>query len=157
MSYKRAITGILDSLGANKSYTGYDYVVYGLLLMLEEKESVTCITKSLYIDIAKQYNTTWNCVEKNIRTVVKSVWNSANSELLKKIFKRSTKEKKPTNKEFFKYMYDYIMEVEGNLCADTTVISGICPISNRYCESLSVYYTNLFNTPEEERTKLYDA
>ena len=87
MNYRRTITSILDSLGANKSYTGYDYVVYGLLLMLEDKESVTCITKSLYIDIAKQYNTTWNCVEKNIRTVVKSVWNSMNSDLLKLIFK----------------------------------------------------------------------
>ena len=37
MNYKRAIISILDSLGANKSYTGYDYVVHGLMLMLEDK------------------------------------------------------------------------------------------------------------------------
>ena len=154
MNYKRAITSILDSLGANKSYTGYDYVVHGLLLMLEDKESVTCITKSLYIDIARQYNTTWNCVEKNIRTVVKSVWNSMNSDLLKIIFKRSTKEKKPTNKEFFKYMYDYIVEMDGDLHTDQTWISVICPISKRYCESLSVYYTKLLNSLGDDRTKV---
>ena len=131
MNYKRAIISILDSLGANKSYTGYDYVVCGLMLMLEDKESVTCITKSLYIDIAKQYNTTWNCVEKNIRTVVKSVWSTTNTDLLKIIFKKSGREKKPTNKEFFKYMYDYIIEEDSSLCDSRTWISVICPISNR--------------------------
>lgn len=143
MNYRRTITSILDSLGANKSYTGYDYVVYGLLLMLEDKESVTCITKSLYIDIAKQYNTTWNCVEKNIRTVVKSVWNSMNSDLLKLIFKRSTKEKKPTNKEFFKYMYDYIIQVTHKVQIADKRITVICPISNAYCEALSAFYIKL--------------
>ncbi len=155
MNYKRAIISILDSLGANKSYTGYDYVVHGLMLMLEDKESVTCITKSLYIDIAKHYNTTWNCVEKNIRTVVRSVWNTMNTDLLKIIFKKSGREKKPTNKEFFKYMYDYIIEMDSELCEDRTWISVICPISNRYCESLSVYYTKLLNTLGDDRTKVF--
>lgn len=143
MNYKRAIISILDSLGANKSYTGYDYVVHGLMLMLEDKESVTCITKSLYIDIAKHYNTTWNCVEKNIRTVVRSVWNTTNTDLLKIIFKKSGREKKPTNKEFFKYMYDYIVHLTHGTQSADRHIAVICPISNAYCEALSAFYIRL--------------
>lgn len=143
MNYKRAIISILDSLGANKSYTGYDYVVHGLMLMLEDKESVTCITKSLYIDIAKHYNTTWNCVEKNIRTVVRSVWNTTNTDLLKIIFKKSGREKKPTNKEFFKYMYDYIVHLTHGTQSADRHIAVICPISNTYCEALSAFYIRL--------------
>lgn len=143
MNYKRAIISILDSLGANKSYTGYDYVVHGLMLMLEDKESVTCITKSLYIDIAKHYNTTWNCVEKNIRTVVRSVWNTMNTDLLKIIFKKSGREKKPTNKEFFKYMYDYIVHLTHGTQSADRHIAVICPISNTYCEALSAFYIRL--------------
>ena len=146
MNYKRMIISILDALGASKSHTGYDYVVYGMQLMLEDKECVTCITKSLYLDIARHYNTTWNCVEKNIRTVVNSVWDSGSSELLERIFKKSKKERRPTNKEFFKYMYDHITEMENHVEIPGLQISMICPISNRYCESLSVFYTKILET-----------
>ena len=146
MNYKRIVISILDSLGASKSYTGYDYVVYGIQLMLEDKECVTCITKSLYLDIARHYNTTWNCVEKNIRTVVNAIWDSGNAELREKVFGRSKKKKRPTNKEFFKYLYDYITELENHVEMPGLQISMICPISNRYCESLSVFYTKILES-----------
>lgn len=146
MNYKRIIISILDSLGASKSYTGYDYVVYGMQLMLEDKECVTCITKSLYLDIARHYNTTWNCVEKNIRTVVNSIWDSGSSELLETVFRKSKKKKRPTNKEFFKHLYDYITQIETHMEIPEMQVSMICPISNKYCESLSVFYTKILDT-----------
>lgn len=83
----------------------------GLLLIIEDKERLECITKLIYPDIASLFHTSWNCVEKNIRTVVNSIWESHNTELLKIIFNKSEKDKKPTNKEFFKYMYDYIISL----------------------------------------------
>ena len=143
MNYKRIIISILDSLGASKSYTGYDYVVYGMQLMLEDKDCVSCITKSLYLDIARHYNTTWNCGEKNIRTVVNSIWDSGSSGLLETMFRKSEKTKRPTNKEFFKHLYDYITQIENHVETSGLQVSTICPISNRYCESLSVFYTKI--------------
>ena len=154
MNYRRIIISILDSLGANKSYRGYDYVVYGMQLMLEDEECVTCITKSLYIDIAKYYHTTWNCVEKNIRTLVKDIWNSGNRDLFRIIFRKSVREKKPTNKEFFKYIYEYISEMDRKGENERSWISVICPISNQYCESLSVYYTKLLSVLDDTRTNI---
>ena len=155
MDYEKVIINTLDSFGVSRSYTGYNYVVYSLQLILEDEERIDCITKTLYLDVAKHFHTNWSCVEKNMRTIVNRVWNSHNIELLDIIFNRSNRNKKPTNKEFFKYMYDYIIEMDSELCADRTWISVICPISNRYCESLSVYYTKLLNTLGDDRSKVF--
>ena len=102
MNYEKVIINTLDSFGVSRSYTGYNYVVYGLLLILEDSERIECITKTLYLDVAKHFHTNWNCVEKNMRTVVNHVWDSHNTELLETIFSRSGRSRKPTNKEFLK-------------------------------------------------------
>ena len=104
MNYEKIIVNILDSFGVNRSYTGHGYVVYGLLLIIEDPERLEFITKSLYLDIAKHYRTNWSCVEKNIRTIANCVWDSRNTELLETIFNKSNRDKIPTNKEFLKCM-----------------------------------------------------
>lgn len=144
MNYEKVIINTLDSFGISRSYTGYNYVVHGLLLIIEDSERIECITKSLYIDIAKHFHTSWNCVEKNMRTIVNSVWNSENRELLEIVFHKSNRPKKPANKEFLKYMYDYILTVDDfDLCHFQ--IPAVCPISKTYCESLSLFFLNLSN------------
>ena len=102
MNYEKMIVNILDSFGVNRSYTGHGYVVYGLLLIIEDPERLELITKSLYLNIAKHYNTNWSCVEKNIRTIVNCVWDSHNTQLLEIIFNKSNRDKKPTTKEVLK-------------------------------------------------------
>ena len=143
MNYKRIIVNTLDCLRAGKRYVGYDYVVYGLTLMLEDEDRATYITKSLYVDIAKHYNTTWNCVEKNIRTVVHSIWDLADPELLRLVFKSPNRKKRPTNKEFFRYMYEYIVNINSDVPMSAKEIIVICPISHKPCESLSSFYMKL--------------
>ena len=143
MEYKRMIVDTLDYLGVNKSYLGYDYVVYGMLLTLKDKEYATYITKSLYLDIAKHFDTSWNCVEKNIRTVINAVWNSENVELLELIFKKSSGAKKPTNKEFFRYMYEYITDICRGCEKGEGGLRVVCPVSNKYCEALESFYIKL--------------
>lgn len=143
MNYKRIIINTLDCLSAGKGYVGYDYVVYGLTLMIDDEDRATYITKSLYIDIAKHYNTTWNCVEKNIRTLVHSIWDSADPKLLSLIFRCSDRKEKPTNKEFFRYMFEYIINITSETLPTKKEIIAICPISHRPCESLSTFYLKL--------------
>lgn len=143
MNYEQIIISTLDSFGVNRSYTGYDYVIHGLLLIIEDSEYLDCITKSLYLDIASHFHTNWNCVEKNIRTIVTSVWNSHNTELLDIIFNKSNRDKKPTNKEFFKYMYDYVMQADEHIQIFGQNIPVLCPISNKYCESLRLFCLRL--------------
>ena len=143
MNYEKVIISTLDSFGVSRSYTGYGYVVYGIQLIIEDKERIECITKSLYHDIAEHYHTTWNCVEKNMRTVINSVWESHNDRLLEIIFNKSNRNKKPTNKEFLKYMYDYVIQTGNEIRIADRLVPIICPISNSYCEALSVFYVNL--------------
>ena len=143
MNYEKMIINTLDSFGVSRSYTGYNYVVHGLLLILEDDERIECITKTLYLDIAKHFHTTWACVEKNMRTVVNHVWNSHNIELLEIIFNRTNRSKKPTNKEFLKYMYDYIIQTGNEVQIADKYIPVVCPISNSYCAALSAFYVRL--------------
>ena len=137
---------ILDSFGVHRSYTGYSYVTQGLLLIIEDKDRLDCITKLIYPDIASLFHTSWNCVEKNIRTVVNSIWESHNTELLKLIFNKSAKDKKPTNKEFFKYMYDYIISLSDESLVPDSRVCIRCPISNEYCETLELFCRKLLQT-----------
>ncbi|MCC2253275.1 sporulation initiation factor Spo0A C-terminal domain-containing protein [Ruminococcus sp. CLA-AA-H200] len=143
MNYEKVIMNTLDSFGVTRSYTGYDYVVHGLLLIIEDRERIECITKHLYLDIAKHYHTSWNCVEKNMRTVVNSVWNSRNTELLEAVFSRSSRTKKPTNKDFLKYMYDYVIQPRKEISIAGRKIPFVCPISNNYCEALVSFYIRI--------------
>ena len=143
MNYEKIIINTLDSFGVSRSYTGYNYVVHGLLLILEDAERIECITKTLYLDIAKYFHTNWTCVEKNMRTIVNCVWNSHNVELLEIIFNRTNRNKKPTNKEFLKYMYDCIMQAGSEVQIADRYIPVVCPISNSYCAALSAFYVRL--------------
>lgn len=146
MNYEKIIKDTLDAFGVHRSYTGYNYVTYGLLLIIEDKDRMECITKLLYPDIASFFRTSWNCVEKNIRTVVNSIWETHNTELLNFIFNKSTKDKKPTNKEFFKYMYDYIIKFSDDRLMPESRICVKCPISNEYCETLELFCRKLMDT-----------
>lgn len=148
MNYEKIIKDTLDSFGVHRSYTGYEYTTYGLLLIIDDKARMDCITKLLYPDIASFFRTSWNCVEKNIRTVVNSVWESHNTELLNLIFHKSTKDKKPTNKEFFKYMYDYIIQFSDDRLMPEGSLFIRCPLSNQYCETLELFCRKLLKIAE---------
>ena len=102
------IKSTLDKLIAARTSLGYDYIVYGLLLINEDQTRVSNITKALYIDFAAHYETSWSCVEKNIRNTVNAIWTSENKTILEMIFNRTYMDRKPTNKEFFEYLYDFI-------------------------------------------------
>ena len=97
------IKSTLDKLIAARTSLGYDYIVYGLLLINEDQTRVSNITKALYIDIAAHYETSWSCVEKNIRNTVNAIWTAENKTILEMIFNRTHMDRKPTNKEFFEY------------------------------------------------------
>lgn len=62
------IKSTLDKLIDARTSLGYDYIVYGLLLINEDQTRVSNITKALYIDIAAHYETSWSCVEKTSAT-----------------------------------------------------------------------------------------
>lgn len=148
MNYKYILIETLAKLGTAKTCLGYDYIVYGLLLMYKNPECITCITKSLYIDIAVHYGTTWKCVEKNIRNVITSLWIPENNTVLRQIFNRSSTSDRPTNKEFFKSIYEYICFQLHRTDTMTCTPVFICPSSHSKCQVLEAMFSQLLQTPE---------
>ena len=130
------IKSTLDKLIAARTSLGYDYIVYGLLLMNEDQTRVTSITKALYIDIAAHYETSWTCVEKNIRNTVNAIWTPENNHMLEAIFGKTSIDRKPANKEFFEYLYDFVFLTSESSQTPTVKTSLLCPVCNNKCQVL---------------------
>lgn len=75
--------GLLHRLGITANYEGYFYTAYAVSLVEKQPDRLLLVTKWLYPDIAKQYNTTWQCVERNIRTVISLAWERNPTQLVR--------------------------------------------------------------------------
>ncbi len=97
-----SITKILHELGVPSHIKGYQYIREGIIMLYEKPEVIGGITKELYPEIAKQYNTTVSRVERAIRHAIEVSWNRGNWQLMEEIFGHSVDidKAKPTNSEF---------------------------------------------------------
>ena len=68
------IYDILYRLGITSRYTGFFYTSFAVYLAAQEPECLLLVTKRLYPEVARRYNTNWRCVERNIRTVCELAW-----------------------------------------------------------------------------------
>lgn len=137
MEYSQISIGILKQLKVYNVYKGCDYIVSSIQFIHDNKLTHLPITKILYTDIAKQYNTSNLCVEKNIRKVIDSIWKiEKNKRLLIKIFGPDIS-KKPGNTEFLLSLYNYIESSEHAdylYKSNKGKIKYICPLSNKQCK-----------------------
>lgn len=97
-----SITKILHELGVPSHIKGYQYIRDGIQMIYDNPEIVGGITKELYPDVAKKYNTTVSRVERAIRHAIEVSWNRGNWALMEEIFGHSVDidKAKPTNSEF---------------------------------------------------------
>ncbi len=97
-----SITKTLHELGVPSHIKGYQYIREGVTLVYERPEIVGGITKELYPEIAKKYDTTVSRVERAIRHAIEVSWNRGNWQLMEDIFGHSVDidKAKPTNSEF---------------------------------------------------------
>ena len=68
------IRKVLWDLNIPPTYLGAHYLAYAELLVLEDQRRLTMVTKWLYPEIAARYHTSWQAVERNIRTVISLCW-----------------------------------------------------------------------------------
>lgn len=78
------IYDLLYRLGISANYTGFFHLSYAVYLAVQQPERLLLVTKWLYPDVARQYKTTWKCVERNIRAVTGIAWEK-NPVLLEKL------------------------------------------------------------------------
>lgn len=75
---------LLAQLGVTSNYRGSRYTAYAVCLALENADRLLYVTKWLYPDVARHFNTTVSCVERNIRTAAAMAW-ERNPELLRRL------------------------------------------------------------------------
>ena len=99
---QKSITNTLHELGVPSHIKGYQYIREGIILVYESPELVGGITKELYPEIAKKFETTVSRVERAIRHAIEVSWNRGNWQLMEEIFGHSVDidKAKPTNSEF---------------------------------------------------------
>lgn len=68
------IEEILLRLGVTANYKGYLYILSAAELCLADRENLHLMTKYVYPKVARQYNTSWRAVERNIRTAGAIAW-----------------------------------------------------------------------------------
>ena len=97
-----SITNILHELGVPSHIKGYQYIREGISIIYERPEVIGGITKELYPEIAKKFDTTVSRVERAIRHAIEVSWNRGSWDLMEEIFGHSVDidKAKPTNSEF---------------------------------------------------------
>ena len=105
MLYEKEIKKTLRKLHINGTYMGFNYLVYGIQIVINDPSLLTCICKGFYAEIAIYFNTTIACVERNIRTVKEIAWIKTDSVILKEIFNTTIC---PSNAEFIDSLSIYV-------------------------------------------------
>ena len=97
-----SITKTLHELGVPSHIKGYQYIREGITLVYKKPEIVGGITKELYPEIAKKFDSTVSRVERSIRHAIEVSWNRGSWDLMEEIFGHSVDidKAKPTNSEF---------------------------------------------------------
>ena len=111
--YKRAerlISHMLLDLGVPVHLKGYRYVRTAVILAQEDMSVVGSVTKLLYPEVEKRYNTTDGKVERAIRNAIEISWERGNRTTFERLFGYHAEcgQGRPTNSEYIAAMADVI-------------------------------------------------
>lgn len=107
-SLDQSITHIIHEIGVPAHIKGYLYLREAISMVYNDVELLGSITKVLYPDIAKKYNTTSSRVERAIRHAIEVAWSRGNLDSISSLFGYtvSNTKAKPTNSEFIAMVAD---------------------------------------------------
>ena len=103
---ERRIFKFQTQLGIRSNIKGYNYIKTAITLAYNDSTILESVTKRLYPDIAKIYNTTASRVERAIRQAIETAWMNGNVDVINDIFGYSVcaDKAKPTNSEFIAHV-----------------------------------------------------
>lgn len=102
------ITNIIHEIGVPAHIKGYMYLREAITMVYNDIELLGSITKVLYPDIAKKFNTTASRVERAIRHAIEVAWSRGNIDSISALFGYTINisKAKPTNSEFIAMVAD---------------------------------------------------
>jgi len=103
-----SITAVIHEIGVPAHIKGYLYLREAITMVFNDIELLGSITKVLYPEIARKYNTTPSRVERAIRHAIEVAWSRGNMESIAALFGYtvSVSKAKPTNSEFIAMVAD---------------------------------------------------
>ena len=122
---------LLTLLGADLHYIGFRYTEYALLLMEEDEQCIHSVTKCLYPEIARRYQTSCHAVERNIRTLSQVAWKSEPGLLQK--MAGHTLEKRPTSSQFLAILFACLTNMD-SASHESPFILKISDLCKKYPE-----------------------
>lgn len=110
-SIDRQISKIFVSIGIPPHIKGYQYLRTAIKMCVKDTSIISSITKRLYPDVAKEYDTTPSKVERAIRHAIEVCWNRGKIDHINNIFGSQvfTKNDRPTNGEFIALLADKLL------------------------------------------------
>ncbi len=104
------VTKMLHEIGVPAHIKGYLYLRTAILMAVEDMDVLNAVTKQLYPDIAREYDTTDTRVERAIRHAIEVAWERGNIDMIHDLFGYTIQadKGKPTNSEFIALMADRI-------------------------------------------------
>lgn len=102
------ITTLLHEIGVPAHIRGYLYIREAITMVYHNIEILGNITKILYPEVARKFNTTSSRVERAIRHAIEVAWVRGNIDAISDIFSYtiSYHKSKPTNSEFIAMIAD---------------------------------------------------
>ena len=107
-SIETLVTGIIHEIGVPAHIKGYQYLREAIIIAVEDMDVINAITKVLYPQVAKTFQTTPSRVERAIRHAIEVAWDRGDLDTLQKFFGYtvSNTKGKPTNSEFIALIAD---------------------------------------------------
>lgn len=104
------ITTYIQTIGIPANLKGYHFLREAILLVAENPMRGSGITKDLYPEVAKKFETTASKVERNIRNAIEIAFERGNDDAYVEIFRGTIKQSKgrPTNSEFISMISDKV-------------------------------------------------
>ena len=102
------ITQILHQIGVPAHIKGYHYLRSSIMMSIDNPEIINSVTKQLYPNVAKNFETTPSRVERAIRHAIEVAWDRGDIDVLNSYFGYTIHNSrgKPTNSEFIAMISD---------------------------------------------------
>lgn len=105
------ISKLFKEMGITPAILGHGYLKEAITMVIADKTVLYSVTKILYPEIAKKFNTTASRVERAIRHAIEKSALNANIDLIQEIFGYtiSVEKGKPANSEFIASVAEYLV------------------------------------------------
>lgn len=104
------VTSVIHEIGVPAHIKGYQYLRDAIMLCINDMDLLNSITKVLYPEIAKKYETTPSRVERALRHAIEVAWSRGKMDTIYALFGYTINhgKGKPTNSEFIALIADKI-------------------------------------------------